>query len=184
MNKNFQILIILAALALFATACGAQIVQAQPAELAEPNAVAYETVLGKSLNDQEVADFIASNCTPAGSMQYCQPAGLALWIDANQTVRQVYLYINNAEGFAAYKGELPFGLASNNTMADVKQQLGQWKVDHAPQAGWEPGMPDEGVSRDLTYYWAVYRRFGLTVIYNTPAATDQDATIHAIILSK
>src|SRR5688572_4166248 len=138
MNKRFQILIILVAMALFATACGAQVVQAQPAELAEPKAVAYEALLGKSLDDQAVADFIASNCTLAGSMQYCRPAGLALWIDANQTVRQVHLYIHNAKDFAMYKGELPLGLAPNDTMADVEHKLGQWKVDHAPQAGWEP----------------------------------------------
>jgi hypothetical protein len=181
MNKLFTILSILVAIALFTTACGAQIAQAaEPA----PAAVGYRAILGKSVSEQAVADFIASNCNQSGSFQYCQPAGLALWTDSNQIVRLVYLYINNAEGFATYKGELPLGLSSNDTMGDVEYQLGGLKEVHAPQAGWEPGLPDEGYSRDLTYYWAIYRRFGMTVIYNTPAATDKAATIHAIVISE
>ena len=61
MNKSFPILSILFAIALFVTAFGALVVQAQPASRAVAKAAAYEAVLGKSLNDKEVADFIASN---------------------------------------------------------------------------------------------------------------------------
>ena len=87
MNKLFQILSILAALALFATACGAQVVQAQPAQAA-PKAAAYEAVLGKSLTDKDVADFIFSNnCSSIGQFQTCNDAGLALWIDQGQKNR-------------------------------------------------------------------------------------------------
>jgi hypothetical protein len=181
MNKIFKTLSLLAAMALFAIACSPQIAQAAPPA---PAVVGYQAMLGKSVSDQAVADFIASNCTQMGSLQYCRPAGLALWTDANQVVRLAYLYLDNSEGFATYKGELPLGLAQNDTMADVEQKLGGLKEVHAPQAGWEPGLPDEGYSRDFTYYWAIYRRFGVTVIYNTPAANDKNATIHAILISK
>jgi hypothetical protein len=181
MNKLFKTLSLLAAMALFAIACSPQIAQAAPPA---PAAVGYQAMLGKSVSDQAVADFIAGNCTPSGSLQICHPAGLALWTDKNQVVRLASLYLDNSDGFATYKGELPLGLASNDTMADVEYKLGGLKEIHAPQAGWEPGRPDEGFSRDLTYYWAIYRRFGMTVIYNTPAANDKDATIHAILISK
>src|SRR5688500_12662448 len=124
MNKLFKPLTILVAIAFFATACGAQIAQAaEPA----PAVVGYQAMLGKSVSDQAVADFIASNCTPMGSLQYCQPAGLALWTDANQVVRLAYLYLDNSDGFTAYKGELPLGLAQNDTMADVERKLGGLK---------------------------------------------------------
>jgi hypothetical protein len=136
------------------------------------------------VSDQAVAGFIASNCTQSGSFQVCQSSGLALWTDSNQIVRLASLYLDNSDGFATYKGELPLGLAQNDTMADVERKLGGLKEVHAPQAGWKPGLPDESFSRDLTYYWAIYRRFGVTVIYNTPAATDKNATIHAIHISK
>ena len=174
-------LVILAALALFATACSAQVARAEPAA---PKAATYEAMLGESVNKKAVADFIASNCTPSGSLQVCQPAGLALWTDADQIVRIAYLYIDNAEGFAAYKGKLPFGLTANDTMADVEYKLGHPKVIHAPQAGWEPGLPDEGYSRDHTTYLAIYKRFGLALVYNTPASIDKGATIKVILISK
>src|SRR5215211_5020883 len=184
MNNRFQILITFAAIALFAITFGAFIVQAQPSERAVPEAASYKAVLGKSLDDTDVAGFIASNCTQPGSFRYCRAAGLALWVDANQTVRLVYLYLNDTEDIVAYKGELPFGLAPTDTMADVEYKLGGPVDVQAPQAGWKPGLPDEGYSRNLTYYWAIYERFGMTVIYNTPAANDKDATIHAIVVTE
>ena len=181
MNKLFKPLSILVAIALFTTACGAQIAQAAQEA---PAAVGYQAILGKSMSEHAVADFIDSNCTQSGSFRYCRSAGLAFWVDAKQTVRLVYLYLNNAEDVVAYKGELPLGLTSTDTMADVEYKLGGLIDVHAPQAGWKPGLPDEGYSRDLTYYWAIYKRFGMTVIYNTPAANDKDATIYAIVVSK
>ena len=184
MNKLFQILSILAALALFATACGAQVVQAQPAQAA-PKAAAYEAVLGKSLHDQAVADFIVSNnCSSTGQLQMCNDAGMALWIGQGQNVEIAYLYPNKTPDFEAYKGKLPLGLAFDDTMADVEDWFGQPKVPQAPQAGWQLGLPDQSGTPDHAHYWAMYERFGLTIIYNSPSATDKSATIHAILVSK
>jgi len=81
---------------------------------------------------------------------------------------------------AAAPAPLPYGLSSQDTMADVEMKLGQPRVAYAPQAGWEPGLPDEGSSPDHMHYWAIYKRFGLTVVYNTPSASDKSATIQAI----
>jgi len=185
MNKRFRTFSILAVIALFATACGAQAVQAQPGERTAPKAVAYEAVLNKSINTKDSVDFIASNnCTSSGQFQLCQSVGLALWADADQTIKTAYLYLSNADDFAAYKGGLPLGLASNDTMANVEQKFGQPKVEHAPEAGWELGLPDTGGTPDHSHYWAIYKRFGVTIVYNSPSAEDKGATIHAILVSK
>ena len=185
MNKIFKHLSILAMTALFITACGAPVVQAQPEELTNPKAATYQAVLGKSLNDKDVADFIASNnCAGDTQFQLCKAVGMALWINSDKMVKTVYLNLNNADGFAAYKGELPFGLASNDTMATVEQKFGQPKEVHALQAGWEPGLPDEGGAPDHIHYSAIYKRFGVTIVYNSPSASDKGATIHAILFSK
>jgi len=182
MNKFFKTLSSLAAIAFLAAACVPPVVDVARAAPAE---IGYQATLGKSLSDKNVADFIASNnCTQSGSFQLCQPAGVALWTNADQIVETAYLYVREAEGFASYKGKLPVGLARNDTMADVEQQLGQPNVEHAPQAGWQPGLPDEGGSPDHIHYWAIYRRFGLTVIYNSPSASDKNATIHAILVDR
>ena len=179
MNKRFQIFSVLAALALFATACAAQAAQAAP------NAAAYEAVLGKSLRDQVVADFIASNnCSSTGQLQLCNDAGMALWVGQDQKVELAYLYPNKTLEFAAYKGALPFALSATDTIASVEDKFGQPNVVQAPQAGWELGLPDESGTADRIHYWAVYKRFGLTIIYNSPSATDKGATIHAILVSK
>ena len=81
---------------------------------------------------------------------------------------------------AAAPEALPYGLTSRDTMATLELKLGQPRVTFAPQAGWEPGLPDEGSSPDHAHYWAIYKRFGLTVVYNSPSANDKGATIDAI----
>src|SRR5687768_10695165 len=98
MNKFF--LSVLALLSVFITACVSQSVRAEPAK-ADPVATAsYQTVLGKSLNDKDVADFIARhNCVSATQFQVCKEAGIAFWLDTDQIVKTVYLYLNNADGF-------------------------------------------------------------------------------------
>lgn len=50
---------------------------------------------------------------------------------------------------------LPYGLMMQATMASVEQNSGQ---------------PD----------WAIYRRFGVIVVYNPSSSNDRVATIHAI----
>jgi hypothetical protein len=44
------------------------------------------------------------------------------------------------------------------------------------------GLPDETGSPDHMHYWAMYKRLGMTVIYNSPVP-DEDAYIYAILLS-
>jgi hypothetical protein len=61
--------------------------------------------------------------------------------------------------------------------------LGQPNEVHALQAGWQPGLPDEGGSPDHITYWAIYKRFGLTIVYNSPSASDKSATIHDILIN-
>jgi len=179
MNKLFKILSFLAVIALFVTACGGQVAQAAG------SAVNYQAVLGKSLDNKDVAEFIVSNnCSAANSFQLCNDAGMALWLDSNQVVKSVYLYPGGADGFAAYKGELPLGLAATDTMVTVEQKFGQPKVDHALQAGWEPGLPDQSFTTDYIHYWAIYKRFGVTIVYNSPSSDDKNATIYAILVNK
>jgi len=185
MNKSYPILTIFVAITLFAATFGALVVQAQSAERAAPEAATYEAVLGKSLDDTNVADFIARNrCAGTGQFQLCKPAGMALMIGAGQKIQTVYLYPKANADFAAYSGSLPLGLSANDTMASVEDKFGQPKVQHAAQAGWQPGLPDQSGTPDHIHYWAIYKRFGVTVVYNSPSGTDKGATIHAILVSK
>ena len=79
---------------------------------------------------------------------------------------------------------MPYGLTMQDTMATVEQKLGQPAVTFAPQAGWEGGVPDEGGSPDHIHYWAIYKRFGVTVVYNSPSAADKNATIYKILVNR
>ena len=101
-------------------------------------------------------------------------ASLALIVSVLLNVRHV----------SAASRNLPYGLTMQDTMATVEHKLGQPKVVYAPLAGWEPGLPDQGGSPDYIHYWAIYKHFGLTVIYNTPLASDKSATIYDIILDE
>jgi hypothetical protein len=176
-KKRFRSLNILTLISIFITSCGAWAVQAQPVEEPASKHASYQTLLGKSVSDKTIADFMAvNNCTPSGPFQVCQTTGLALWTDTSQIVRTVYLYIHNSDGFAPYQGELPFGLKFYDTMGAVEYKLEQQEVGSA-------GLPDEGGSPDHMHYWATYHQAGMTIIYNFPYA-DEDATIYAILVSK
>jgi len=182
MDKLFKTLSILAAIPLLIAACGAWVVQAEPA--GNVTTASYPVVLGKSLNDQEVVNFIASNdCSPAHQFQLCKDAGMALWTDSDQIVKTVYMYSGNADGFRRYRGELPFGLSFYDPMWRVEDKLRGLEADETSQPPWRAGLPDEASSPDHMHYWAVYKRFGMTVIYNSPSA-DEDAYIYAILVSK
>jgi hypothetical protein len=179
MNKLFQPFVLLAAISVFAVACNLQAVQAEPEEVAVPVA-AYQTVLGKSLNDKDVADFIANNnCSSASQFQLCKDAGMALWINASQIVQMVYLYAGISDGFKRYRGKLPFGLSFYDPMWKVEEKLREPNADDTLQRA---GLPDEMGSPDHIHYWAIYNRLNMTVIYNSPGA-DEDAYIYAILVN-
>lgn len=89
-----------------------------------------------------------------------------------------------AFGVQAAPKNLPYGLTMQDTMANVEEKLGQPRIAHAPQAGWEAGLPDEDGLPDHIHYWAVYKRFGVTIIYNSPVANDKNATIYDIIVDE
>lgn len=177
MNKFFKILYVLALMTLFITACASQNPQAGQAKVDAMGAASYQAVLGKSLNDRDVTDFIArNNCVSATQFQVCKEAGIAFWLDTDQIVKTVYLYLNNADGFAAYKGELPFGLKFYDSLGAVEYKLKERGVGNA-------GLPDEAATPDHLHYWAIYKQVGVTIIYNAPSP-DEDATIHAVLVSQ
>ncbi len=191
MNKLFKPLIVLVAMVFLVTACGPQVQEAPPLSPVMPEsfmplvAVSYDALLHKSLTDQSVADFVTRNaCFSANRLQVCQPAGVALWMGADQNVESVFLYSGTADGFFAYKGKLPYGITFDDTMETVEKKLGHPVEVHALQSGWAYGIPDEGATPDHMHYQAIYNRFGFTVIYNSPSAYDKGATIYAIQITK
>ena len=177
MNTHFKTSTLLVVMALFLTACASLSVQAERAEGDTLATADYKVVLGKSLNDKAVAEFIArNNCVSATQFQVCKEAGIAFWLDTDQIVRTVYLYLNNAAGFAAYKGELPFGLKFYDIMEAVEYKLKKQGVGNA-------GLPEEAATPDHLHYWAMYKQVGVTIIYNVPYP-DEDATIYAVLISQ
>jgi hypothetical protein len=180
MNKLYRSYCILAVITLFITACSIQTAQTEPEKQVTSKAVTYRAVLGKSLTDKDVVDFIVNNnCSSANQFQLCKDVGMALWIDASQIVKMVYLYAGNLDGFRRYRGQLPFGLSFYDPMWKVEERLKDPDTDDTLQRA---GLPDEASSPDHMHYWAVYKRLGMTVIYNSPSA-DEDAYIYAILIS-
>lgn len=177
MDKFYRCYCILISLNLFITACGPWAVNAVAEEQPPRRMPVYEVLLGKSLNDKDVADFISNhNCFRSNQFQQCKDVGIALWMDSSQVVRTIYLYLNNADGFAPYKGELPFGLKFYDTMGSVEYKLKRQEVGN-------DGRPDSGATPDHMHFRAVYKQAGMTIIYNFPSA-DEDATIYAFLISK
>lgn len=180
MKKFYETLCIIAALLVLSTACGTWSLPVQKQEEVRQKPPSYEAVLGKPMTDTAVMDFIArNNCLPADQFHLCQEAGMALWIDPAQIVKTVYLYAGGAAGFKRYRGELPFGLTFYDPMWRVQEKLRNSNTNDRLEAA---GLPEESSSPDHIHHWAIYRRFGMTVIYNVPFA-DEDAYIYAVVLS-
>ena len=181
MNKLLNTLFVIAIFLGIGAACSAQPVQAEHLEQA-PAAAGYESLLGKSLNDGEVTEFIASNyCSQASRDYICGPTGIALEIDLDQKVETVYLFPGRTAAFAASQGELPYGMQWEDTRAVVEEKLGEAPADvYINQAG----LPMEiGIPENISL-WAVYPERGITVVYNTLSAENTGATIHAVLLAK
>ena len=175
MARLYRLLCLLNVIILFINACSASTIQG---EQTPPKIVTYKDVLGKSLHDKAVTDFIdVNNCSSALQFQLCKDIGVALLIASNQIVETVYLYLNNADGFAPYKGDLPFGLKFYDTMGAVEYKLKHRGIGSA-------GLPDTGDTPDHLHYWSNYQQVRMTIIYNSPSAEDEDATIHAILVSQ
>ena len=178
MNMFIHKLHIFAVLPLLLASCSLHTVPSQTEEPAARASVPYKEMLGKSLTDQVVANFLNSNnCSSAAQFQLCNDMGVALSSDPDQIVETVYFYLNDVEGFAPYKGELPFGLKFYDTMGAVQYKLKRKGVGSA-------GLPDSGDTPDHLHYWANYQQVGMTIIYNSPSAEDEDATIYAIQVSR
>lgn len=177
MCKPFNVFNVLAVISLCVSGCVALNAQAKPASTDIAAAVQYQTVLGKSFNDPEVANFFASNnCSAVAQFEICQEAGMSFWMDSDQTVGYVYLYSGNEDDLQRYRGKLPYGLSFYDPMWLVEQKLKKLNTNRT-------GLPDEADSPDHIHYSASYKRMGLTVIYNSPIA-DPDAYIYAVLISK
>jgi hypothetical protein len=177
MNRLINALGVFAAISLLISACGGRIAQAKQEQDSLSKSAAYQTVLGKSLQDSEVVNFIASNnCSTTAQFRVCKDVGMDLWINASQIVQTVYLYLNNDDGYSAYKSELPFGLKFYDIQGAVEYKLKRQDIGNA-------GLPDEGSSPDHFHYWAVYEAHNMIIIYNSPHP-DEDATIYAIVVSQ
>ena len=172
MDKFYRYLCVLASIALLISSCSSQAVQTQQAAL-KPSY--YQDLLGKPLNDKLVVELVTTNhCILATQYELCKEIGMALWVNSNQLVETVYLYLNNVDGFAPYRGELPLGLKFYDTLGAVEYKLKRQNIGN-------DGRPDESGVPDRLHYWATYKQHGVTIIYNSPFA-DEDATIHAILV--
>jgi hypothetical protein len=176
MNVLFKVFATLGAVSLLVSACASLPVQAGKEARAVSETAVYESILGKTLADSEVNEFLAGNhCSSADQFLLCNTAGMALWTDSNQVVETVYLYLNEADGFEPYQGELPFGLKFYDTMEAVEYKLNRQGIGNA-------GLPDQSATPDRMHYQATYYEVGMTIIYNFPFP-DEGASIRAVVIT-
>jgi len=181
MNKLFKPLSFVVLIMLVATACGARVVEAKHVEQPVSIAPNYQSLVGKSVGDKNVVDFIASNyCSSSYQYQLCEASGIALGINLDQTVKTVILFPGGTHEIARFHGGLPRNLNWNDSMASVNQKLG------APDATFqEQGeLPHDRGTPDEIRLWASYKELGLTIVYNSLSAKDNNAAIYAILITK
>jgi hypothetical protein len=181
LNTWFRISNILALLSLCISGCAIQTVEAQPASVATAIPLGYQIILGKSVHDQAVVNFLADNhCSTSVQFELCKEVGMSFWIDSNQQIGTAYLYSGNADGFQRYRGKMPYGITFYDPMWLVQEKLSALDKDNQSQ---KTGLPDEADSPDHIHYWAAYKQLGLVLIYDTGIA-DPDAYIYAVLVSR
>lgn len=178
MGTFYRYLYVLVTIPLMVSACSSRDMDTQPSA---GESLHYEKFLGKSINDVTILDWMTTNdCTSAAEFELCRDAGMAFWLDSEQIVKTIYLYLNNEAGFAPYKGPLPMGLKFYDTLGAVQYKIRSLEADGHISSGVMDDMY-KGSSPDHMHYWVNYDPYNLTVIYNSPFP-DEDATIYAILL--
>jgi len=81
------------------------------------------------------------------------------------------------------KGKLPYGLSFYDPMWWVEEKLRNLSDDDELPRTRGDGISYEGSSPNHLHYWTVYKRLGMTVIYDEPFP-DEDVYIYAILISK
>lgn len=144
----------------------------------------YQDLLGRSVRDVESINLLNRfDCTRSGSFYLCPSAGLALWVDHDHVIREIFIYVNPAGDFSAYRGDMPLGLKFYDTMGAVEFKLRKLEEEDSTQTDWNFRYDHKGNSPDHIHYWVNYDQYDMVVIYNSPGI-DEDATIYAIIMSK
>lgn len=181
MNQRSKTLGFLLLIMVFAAACVTQPDLSQ--ERIEHKGSPYQDMLGRSVTDERVIDFMVSNqCASIVAYILCKETGMALSISSDENVEGVFLFLNKSAGFlpfeddfTPYKGELPLGLKYYDTMGAVEYKLNRQGIGN-------DGLPDSGSTPDHMHYVAFYEEAGITIIYNSPK--DEDALIHAILVRR
>jgi hypothetical protein len=102
---------------------------------------------------------------------------MELWLDSHEIVKTIYLYLHNTEDFSPYQGQLPFGLKFYDNLEAVEYKLNRQGVGN-------DGLPDSDSFSMHFQYWAFYKKHGLLIIYNSPFADDDNASIYAVAVSR
>lgn len=175
MGKFYWCVCTLAMLSLFLTSSNAQWGQAKTLL---SQTTGYEDIVGKSLNDTVVQQLIAkTGCLRNDRLIICNDAGIELWLDSRQVVKIVYFYLKNTDEFSAYQGKIPYGLKSYDNLEAVEYKLNRQGVGN-------DGLPDRDSFSMNLQYWAFYKKYGLLIIYNSPFADDDNASIYAVAISR
>lgn len=90
---------------------------------------------GPAVRDRVAADGLAEDAEVPGARFFCgPPLGYEMSIEDGRVVA-VFLYAGPQEGYAAWPGELPGGLAAGATRADVLAALGTPEKSGGPSRG-------------------------------------------------
>ncbi|HLO18095.1 MAG TPA: DUF5018 domain-containing protein, partial [Anaerolineales bacterium] len=104
----------------------------------------YQRLLGKTLSDSVVSDFILQNgCQLSGFHYLCKAVGIELSLDSGQKVRTVFMYAQDVDGFQQFTGDLPYGLIWTDTRSTAEGKLNMQVISD---------IPDNAVARRSVQY--------------------------------
>jgi hypothetical protein len=133
----------------------------------------YDLLLGKTIDDDEVASFIIDNRCSLSMMHYsCRNIGVELSETTSGRMVSVFLFAEGADKYHEYQGALPENITWTDQRAGIEQMLGE---------------PDELGGGEGIEVWASYNpgsfsRYDVTITYNTFDLNDRQARMHHILI--
>lgn len=133
---------------------------------ADQESLSYEKLLGKPLDDPDVAQFIRSSCK--AEMHYvCRSHGIEI-SDDGQIIKGLWLYAQGSDGFQQYPGKLPYDLVWQDTRAQVEEKLGV------------PSESYDGIGE--TRAWVFYPDIELLITYDTASNANPADLMYSILI--
>ena len=137
--------------------------------------VFLSSMIGKNIRGDEIQGWLSKvEDTPEigkydDSFYYSfKQKGVSLRFDTTETLTNIFLYSEGADGYRQYQGKLPYNLSFLLNRQEIENMLDK---------------PEKSGGEGVINYWVVYTSKGVGITYNTKQTDDLNARIYVMYIN-